>query len=58
MYVENNRKRKEVNTMKYTTPDLTALTFAINAIQDPAKPEPSGLDGVKEEIAAYADWED
>jgi hypothetical protein len=44
--------------MKYEKPNLTVLTSAVNAIQDPAKPEPSGFDSVKEEIAAYADWED
>jgi hypothetical protein len=27
------QQRKEVKTMKYTTPELTALTPAINAIQ-------------------------
>ena len=48
--------------MKYETPELTALTPAINAIQTDV---PSGMKSSvttldtdsKEDIAAYADWE-
>ena len=48
--------------MKYETPQMTALTAAINAIQGGAgslKPDLTQLDGevLNESIAAYADWE-
>lgn len=43
--------------MKYETPELTALTLAINAIQA-NKPHGDSLDSSKEIVAAYQDWED
>jgi hypothetical protein len=51
---------KEVKTMKYQTPELTALTPAMSAIQmGSSKPGRTSLDGIdKEEVTAYADWED
>jgi hypothetical protein len=56
-------KRKEVTTMKYETPDVTALTPAIIAIQGsgvgPQKDEKSFIDSrVLETVPAYSDWED
>jgi len=43
--------------MKYETPELTALTLAINAIQA-KKPSTGDVDGLENEaIGAYADWE-
>jgi len=42
--------------MKYETPELTALTTAINAIQGNTK-ETSGGDGPQDTPAAYEDWE-
>jgi hypothetical protein len=44
--------------MKYETPELTALTPAINAIQGPNKGN-SGNDnpGSKDSTSAYEDWE-
>jgi len=45
--------------MKYETPELTALTPAINAIQAAKNPEPDG-DGqslTEVPIGAYQDWE-
>ncbi len=44
--------------MKYETPELTALTPAINAIQTVAKAQPHGTDSFANEASsAYADWE-
>jgi hypothetical protein len=47
--------------MKYETPELTALTTAINAIQGfgtPKKDISASDNGVDyEHVAAYADWE-
>jgi hypothetical protein len=44
--------------MKYETPELTALTPAIDAIQA-IKVSPNPTDGVHPELsaAAYEDWE-
>jgi hypothetical protein len=58
MYVRLHQ-RKEVKTMKYETPELTALTPAINAIQDLKDPESGSDNGSKVEITvgAYQDWE-
>jgi hypothetical protein len=47
--------------MRYESPEMTALTSAINAIQSSIDKEaPSSLDsGVfNEGVGAYADWED
>jgi hypothetical protein len=46
--------------MKYETPKVIALTPAVNAIQHPSgKPGATSQDGIdKEEVSAYADWED
>jgi len=45
--------------MKYQTPELTVLTLAINAIQDPITklggPSADGVD--REAVTAYVDWE-
>jgi hypothetical protein len=45
--------------MKYETPQLTALTPAIDAIQSMSgKPSTTSVDGFdKEEVTAYVDWE-
>jgi len=44
--------------MKYETPELTALTPAISAIQGTGKLAPVGSDHAVNEInAAYEDWE-
>ena len=44
--------------MKYETPELTALTPAINAIQQGSKANPGGQEGGHNEVAfAYEDWE-
>jgi hypothetical protein len=43
--------------MKYETPELTALTPAINAIQAPKQPTAPFESGNNEVIAAYEDWE-
>ena len=45
--------------MKYETPEMTALTPAINAIQDAISKTPKGpFDGVEpEHLSAYEDWE-
>jgi len=45
--------------MKYETPELTALTPAINAVQTAnLKQPPSSIDGFnKEVVTAYMDWE-
>jgi hypothetical protein len=47
--------------MKYETPELTALTPAINAIQDGVTSKleghPSDGDPNYEQISAYVDWE-
>jgi hypothetical protein len=49
--------------MKYETPQLTALTPAINAIQGPGTPTSktittqSDAPGQHESPGAYADWE-
>lgn len=53
-------KGKEVKTMKYQTPELTAITQAISTIQTGnSKPGLTSQDGInKEEVSAYADWED
>ena len=47
--------------MKYETPELTALTPAINAIQEggPSKTSYPSTDNIlPEDVAAYTDWED
>jgi len=50
--------------MKYETPELTALTSAINAIQSDVDSLPklvgSYIDGIPyhESLAGYMDWED
>ena len=47
--------------MKYETPELTALTPAINAVQGsgPSKIPPGGTDSrFDESVGAYTDWED
>jgi len=45
--------------MKYETPELTALTPAINAIQlSTNKAEVHTTDNFDESISAYLDWED
>jgi hypothetical protein len=58
MYVKFN-KEKEENTMKYETPQLTALTPAINAIRAPKPVIDGQLDSkvYNEFVGAYADWE-
>jgi hypothetical protein len=45
--------------MRYETPELTALTPAINAIQDLKDPESGSDNDSKVEImvGAYQDWE-
>jgi hypothetical protein len=47
--------------MKYQTPELTALTPAINAIQGfPTKGHPGDTDSLipkEEAVSTYADWE-
>jgi hypothetical protein len=43
--------------MKYETPQLTALTPAINAIQVGKETTPTA-DGIREPVAAYEDWEE
>ena len=45
--------------MKYQAPQLTALTPAIDAIQDAISKTPKGpSDGVEpEQLSAYEDWE-
>ncbi len=48
--------------MKYKTPELTALTPAINAIQSPKTMPPAAYDALQptafnESIGGYADWE-
>jgi hypothetical protein len=57
-------KRKEVKTMKYETPELTALTPAINAVQGQPKalknvvgdsPSPTYINEFQ---VGYVDWED
>jgi hypothetical protein len=53
--------RKEVKTMKYETPELTALTPAINAIQA-VKQEPPDIEDhptlmTESSTGAYQDWE-
>jgi hypothetical protein len=43
--------------MKYKTPELVALTTAVQAIQAP-KEIPESVDGpLHEEVGAYEDWE-
>jgi hypothetical protein len=51
-------KRKEVRTMKYEAPELTNLSWAIDAIQS-MKESPNTTDSDKHEVglAAYEDWE-
>jgi hypothetical protein len=45
--------------MKYDKPELTALTPAVNAIQNSEKVGSTTKDGInKEEVAGYVDWED
>jgi hypothetical protein len=58
MYV-NFIKRKEVKNMKYETPEVTALTPAINAIQGVGKTiyEPSDGQHEPDGVSAYQDWE-
>jgi hypothetical protein len=62
IYLRKLLQRKEVNPMKYETPELTALTLAINAIQagggkgtDTYHDSNSGEPW--EATSAYADWE-
>jgi hypothetical protein len=45
--------------MKYETPELTALTPALNAIQTPKGPVIPNIDGLRVElgVGAYEDWE-
>ncbi len=44
--------------MKYETPELTALTPAIDAIQSAGKANPPQTDsGTNEASSAYEDWE-
>ncbi len=47
--------------MKYETPELTALTPAINVIQGPTKGFPGDTDSVpprdNEIVGGYQDWE-
>ena len=44
--------------MKYETPELTALTPAINAIQQGSKGNPGSLESRHNETSmAYEDWE-
>ena len=52
-------KTKEVKAMKYETPELTALTPAIDAIQKGSKLHARYRDvpGLNEPISGYADWE-
>ena len=53
------QQRKEVKAMKYETPELTALTPAINAIQGSVnKAHQPITDSANESLAAYQDWED
>jgi hypothetical protein len=55
-----HQQRKEVKTMKYETPQLTALTPAIDAIQIPANKQGRvNPDSVHtyDEFGAYQDWE-
>ena len=54
------KEGKEVNTMKYQTPELTALAPAINAVQSTSdKSEQNHLETpfIRETVAAYQDWE-
>jgi hypothetical protein len=44
--------------MKYETPKLTALTPAINAIQNKKNSTGSDTDGKEPPPAAYEDWEE
>jgi hypothetical protein len=58
----NFKKRKEVKTMKYKTPELTALTPAINAVQSTsAKSPPVYEDSIHgdppEADSGFVDWE-
>jgi len=57
----NLNQERNVNTMKYETPEVTMLTPAINAVQSPAdlKCGIQVIDGVEcyESTASYADWE-
>jgi hypothetical protein len=52
-----SHNRKEVKTMKYETPELTALTPAINAIQSGAKQTGGSESPDNDGQAAYEDWE-
>ena len=50
--------RKELKTMKYETPELTALTPAINAIQGTKVNSMHPIDTNRNELAfGYEDWE-
>ena len=52
---------QRAQAMKYETPQLTALTPAINAIQgnNGSKPDTSKKDSlIHESVATYADWEE
>jgi hypothetical protein len=44
--------------MKYETPEVTALTPAVNAIQGLKTIHPGDSPQNKDVTAAYADWED
>jgi hypothetical protein len=60
MYV-NFKLRKEVKIMEYKTPQLTALTSAIKAVQDfvgkdgNISPDSQHIDD--DVVGAYQDWE-
>jgi hypothetical protein len=59
-----HHKLSQEKVMKYETPELTALTSAINAIQSDVDSLPklvgSYIDGIPyhESLAGYMDWED
>jgi len=59
-----NSEKKEVTSMKYETPELTALT-AVNAIQQKTHPTFKAPAGILQDAHlmndvqhGYADWED
>ena len=61
--IRQYHERKEVKTMKYETPELTALVPAINAVQSSAGAKVSGAQDsqhprVNDILLAYEDWEE
>jgi hypothetical protein len=51
--------KKGGKTMKYETPELTALAPATNAVQSGSKPAHEAFDGIVDNEASgtYQDWE-